>query len=174
MWDPSSFLFFFFKIFDPSDCIWISRWDFSLCQKHALGLDKDYIESLDWFRGSIIILTLLILESMNMGYFPVFIVQVFQPLWVKWKKKKILFIYFLETGKGREKEKARTIDLLPLTRILTGDQNCNPGMFSGWGLNPWPFALWNDAQPTKPHQSGLDKFIFMYFILFNVNVNGWF
>ena len=30
----------------------------------------------------------------------------------------------------------------------------NPGMCSDWVWNRLLFALWDDAQPTKPHQSG--------------------
>ena len=46
----------------------------------------------------------------------------------------IEFIYFLETGEGREKERERNIntreniDPWPLVRDPTGDRTCNPGM----------------------------------------------
>ena len=34
----------------------------------------------------------------------------------------------------------------------------NPGMCLDWELNQQPFALWDDTQPTEPHQSGKDFF----------------
>ena len=65
------------------------------------------------------------------------------------------FIYlFLERGNGREKERERNIDRLPLARpqldtcpttqacALTGNQTGDL------------FSLQDNAQPTEPHQSG--------------------
>ena len=48
----------------------------------------------------------------------------------------------------------RNIDQLLLIRVLTGDGTHNPGMCSHWEWNQRPFALRNDTQATKPHQSG--------------------
>ena len=43
---------------------------------------------------------------------------------------------------------------------LTGDLVCNPGMCPDRESNQRPFALWDGAQPTEPHQSGLNYIIF--------------
>ena len=65
------------------------------------------------------------------------------------------FIYlFLERGEGREKEKERNINQLPLKCVLTGDQTQNPGMCPDQELNWWPFSLRDSTQPIEPHQSG--------------------
>ena len=59
------------------------------------------------------------------------------------------FIYlFLERGQGREKEE-RNIDQLPAC-ALTGTQT---GDF---------FALWDDAQPTEPHQPGRVQTLYFF------------
>ena len=67
---------------------------------------------------------------------------------------------FLERGEGRKKEWERNIDvrninLLPLVHAPTRDQTCNPGTCPDGKSNWWPFTLWNNAQPTEPHCSGL-------------------
>ena len=46
----------------------------------------------------------------------------------------------------------RNIDLLPLTCSPTGDLARNPGTCPAWESNRRPFALWEDTQPTEPHQ----------------------
>ena len=38
--------------------------------------------------------------------------------------------------------------------IPVGDQTHNPGMCHAQELNPWPFALWDDAQTTEPCRAG--------------------
>ena len=40
----------------------------------------------------------------------------------------IFFFFFRERGGGREKDRERKIDQLPLVHTKTGDQTCNPGM----------------------------------------------
>ena len=47
-------------------------------------------------------------------------------------------------GEGREREKERNIDQLPLACTLTGNRTCNPDLES----NPRPFHSWDDA-PTN-------------------------
>ena len=56
----------------------------------------------------------------------------------------------------------RNINWLPLAHAPSGDLACNPGMCSDWELNQQPFALWDNAQPTKLHWSakyGLELFL---------------
>ena len=75
---------------------------------------------------------------------------------------KILdFIYlFLERGEGREKERGRNIDMQEKHQSAasctppTGDLAYDPGICPDRELNQQPFSLWDDTQPTEPHQSG--------------------
>ena len=62
---------------------------------------------------------------------------------------KILFIYFLERGEGKEKEQERNINVwLP------------PHMCPDWESNWRPFGLQAHAPSTEPYQSGLkNKFL---------------
>ena len=48
----------------------------------------------------------------------------------------------------------RNINWLPAARAPTRDPTCNPGICPDWELNPWPFSLWDIAQPTEPHRPG--------------------
>ena len=83
--------------------------------------------------------------------------------------KKILFIYFLERGEGREgggreREKdqcVRYINWLPLTLPQMGNLACNPGMCPDWGLNLRAFGSQAGTQSTEPHQLGQKCFILM-------------
>ena len=68
---------------------------------------------------------------------------------------KILFIYFLEVGEGREKEKVRNIDVLvasPMDSIR--GLNPQPRHVPWPGIDPvtFPFVGWC---PTESHRSGL-------------------
>ena len=70
----------------------------------------------------------------------------------------------LERGEGREKERERNIsvqntNLLPLSHLHP--ETCNPGSCPDQESNQGPFALWDDAQPTKPHWSGLKNNVFL-------------
>ena len=85
--------------------------------------------------------------------------------------KKIEFIYlFLERGGRGEKEREETlmcernIDGPPLACTLTRDLACNPGMCPDKESNQQHFTLWNNTQPTEPHQSGLlgSLLLFLY------------
>ena len=62
---------------------------------------------------------------------------------------------FLERGDGREKERERNIDLLPLAHTKTRGQAGYPGMCPDRESNRGPFTLWDNTGPTKPHLSGL-------------------
>ena len=74
--------------------------------------------------------------------------------------KKYFVCQFLERGKGGRKRGRETwmwernIHWLPLAHALTGDWAHNPGLCPDWESNQRPFALWDDAQPTQPHQAG--------------------
>ena len=72
----------------------------------------------------------------------------------------MIFKIYFGRGKGREKERERITDRLPLVHAPTGDQTCNPGLRASWELNWRPFALQDDAQPTEPHRSGLGSLDF--------------
>ena len=76
------------------------------------------------------------------------------------KRKLVLkdFMYvFLERGEGKEKERERNIHVWLSLTPLTGDLACNPGMFPDWESNRPPFGSQTGAQPTEPHQLGLQK-----------------
>ena len=63
-----------------------------------------------------------------------------------------------------EKQRERNIDVqekhLPAASCTppTGDLAHNPGMCPDWELNRRPLALWDNTQPTEPHQSRLRCF----------------
>ena len=68
---------------------------------------------------------------------------------------------FLGRGDGREKERERNIDWVPLIRAQTGDRTSNPGMYTVWE-SKWQLFTWRDnTQPTEPHRSGLCFFIYV-------------
>ena len=68
---------------------------------------------------------------------------------------KILFIYFLERGEGKEKERKRNINVwLLLVHPLQGNLACSPGMCPDWESNQRPLGLQAGAQSTKPYQPG--------------------
>ena len=75
-----------------------------------------------------------------------------------------LIYLFIERGKGGRKRgrqtlmRERNLSLLPLACSLTRDQTHDPGMCPDQQSNLRPFALWDNAQPTKPHRSGLGMF----------------
>ena len=64
----------------------------------------------------------------------------------------IEFYLFLERREVKGKERERNIDVLPLTRMLTGAWMHNPGMCPDQESSQCPFALQNDIQPTKTGQ----------------------
>ena len=65
---------------------------------------------------------------------------------------KILFIYFLDRGEGREGEKHQCVagSHAPPTEDLA----CNPGMCPDWVSNQQPFGSHAGTQSTEPHQPG--------------------
>ena len=72
----------------------------------------------------------------------------------------ILFIYFLERGEGREKERERNINVwLPLTYPLLGTWPTTQACTLDWESNWQPFGSQAGIQPTQPHQPGL----YLYF-----------
>ena len=70
---------------------------------------------------------------------------------------KILFIYFLERGEGREKERERIINVwLPLSHPLLGNQARNPGLCPDWESNQQHFVSQPALNPlSHPSQSSL-------------------
>ena len=96
------------------------------------------------------------------SYNEIKLINYFHSVWLIWSNfsSMNLFIcwlvdWFLERGEGREKERERNIDLLPLARTPTGDCTCNLGMCPDREWNQQPIDLQDDAQPNEPHQSGL-------------------
>ena len=51
----------------------------------------------------------------------------------------------------------RNIDGLPPAYAVTKDRTHNPSMCPDQESNWQPSALWDEAQPTEPHQSGLNQ-----------------
>ena len=49
----------------------------------------------------------------------------------------------------------RDINQSPLACAPTGDWACNPGMCPDQESNQQHFALWENAQLTEPHRSGI-------------------
>ena len=54
--------------------------------------------------------------------------------------------------RGREKERERNVDWLPCARPKSGMWPTTQA-WAHQELSQWPFGLWDDAQPTEPHQS---------------------
>ena len=69
--------------------------------------------------------------------------------------KSVLFIYlltlFLERGGGREKERERNTDWLPLACPLAGTWPTAQGMGPEWKLNRQTFSSQADTHTTEPH-----------------------
>ena len=75
--------------------------------------------------------------------------------------KKILFIYFLERGEGKEKDRKRNINVWsPLTSPPMRNLAHNPGMCPDWESNLQTFGLQACAQSSEPHNAGLFACIF--------------
>ena len=74
---------------------------------------------------------------------------------------QVFFIYFLERREGREKERERNTDWLPLVCAPTRVRIHNPGMCLDQESNWRPFALWNDAQLIDPHQFRAKSWLFL-------------
>ena len=70
-----------------------------------------------------------------------------------------LFVFRERKGeRKRERETfvcKRNIDQLPLALPPTRDLACNPDMCLNEESNQQPFGLWDNVQPSGPHQSGL-------------------
>ena len=62
---------------------------------------------------------------------------------------KIFIFSFLERGEGREKEREKNINQLPLADLAR-----NPGMCPDWESNQHPFSSQAGAQSTEPHKPG--------------------
>ena len=71
------------------------------------------------------------------------------------------FIYlFLESGKGREKEREKNIHVWEKHPSIasrmppTGNPARNPSMCPDWESNQWPFGSQASTQSTESHQPG--------------------
>ena len=90
-------------------------------------------------------------------YCPVYFLKIFLNKFLN------LFI-FRYRGKEREREgeKLRHVRGTSISCFLHASQwgqAHNPGMCPDQESNQQPFALWDDAQPTQPHQSGLNYYL---------------
>ena len=61
-----------------------------------------------------------------------------------------MLIDFRHGGRKGEHDRERNMDVrniywLCLAYAPTGDRTCNLGMCPNWGINPWPFGLWDSA-----------------------------
>ena len=71
-----------------------------------------------------------------------------------------MYVCMYVLGKGGRKRGTEilmwegNIDGFPPVHAPTGDQTHNLGMCIDWELNQWTFTLWDDVQPSEPHQSG--------------------
>ena len=75
--------------------------------------------------------------------------------------KKILFIYFLERGGGKEKDRKRNINVWsPLTSPPMRNLAHKPGLCPDWESNLQTFGLQACAQSSEPHNAGLFACIF--------------
>ena len=64
-----------------------------------------------------------------------------------------MYLFFRKRD-GKEKEREKNINQLPLAHPPTMDLARNPGTCPDQGLNQRPFGLWDDTQPTEPHHQG--------------------
>ena len=71
-----------------------------------------------------------------------------------------IYLFILETGEGREKEKVRNIHVREIRPVVSrtppfGGLAHNPGMCSDQESNLRPLGLQPGAQSTEPYQPGL-------------------
>ena len=84
----------------------------------------------------------------------------------------ILFIYFLERGEGREKEKERNINVREIHQLVaaymarTGHLARKPGMCPDWESNLRPFGSQANTQSTELHQPGRIKAVILFLGLY--------
>ena len=78
---------------------------------------------------------------------------------------KRFYLFISERGEGREKERERNINWLPLAHASVGDWTCSPSMCPDWESNWWPFALQDGTQPTEPCWPG-PRYYFLLTISF--------
>ena len=80
----------------------------------------------------------------------------------------LFFSLFIFRERGKEGERkgekhwcVREMSIGCFLDAPAGHLARNPGMCPDWASNQWPFALWDDAQPTEPHQSGQERIAFI-------------
>ena len=74
--------------------------------------------------------------------------------WFYFKKRFYLFT-FRERGRERERQGEKHHWLVASYTPPTGGLACKPVMCPDLELNQQPFSLWDNAQPTEPHQPRL-------------------
>ena len=73
---------------------------------------------------------------------------------------KNIYLFILERGEGREKERERNIEVREKHQSIASctrpirDGTCNLGMCPAQESNRWLSTLQDDAEPAEPHQSG--------------------
>ena len=70
-------------------------------------------------------------------------------------KKNFTYLFILDSGEGREKEREKHQYVVASCMLPTGDLARNPGICPNCKLNQWPFGPLACAQSTEPHQPGL-------------------
>ena len=67
--------------------------------------------------------------------------------------KRFYLFNFRERVREGERGEKHWFKRLLLVHAPTGDQTCNPDVGLDQKSKWWPYALWDNAQPTEPHWS---------------------
>ena len=70
------------------------------------------------------------------------------------------FTYLIFRERGKEGDRERETSISYLDALQTGTKSATTGMRPHWESNQQPFTLWDNAQPTEPHQSGQNNTLF--------------
>ena len=78
------------------------------------------------------------------------------------------YLFILREGEGRKK-RGRNIDVREKHQLVASCThpdwrlNTQPEHVPNWASKQQPFALWEDIEPTEPHQLGLDEVLGVLF-----------